>query len=193
MIEFLWTSTSEDRGFHQLFPASFISASTVLFQVLLCPWGFQLNACFSTASWSFHRVRPIHCHFHFFIWRSTSSSLAVVHRPLSETTSSLYIFIILLEHRFINRHLNFVCNSLWEFLSSQPYSKNNLLLLNILNLVQVVASLLFHKAVPLQNLPFLLPKFITVSTSPPPRKCTVPCILTNSRPRQPVRWKLGRC
>lgn len=61
-------------------PTSDLNCSSPGLPLFLCPRGFQLSVCFSTASRSLHRVLTIHWEFRFLIWRSIHFSLAVAHK-----------------------------------------------------------------------------------------------------------------
>lgn len=143
LIGLLRNSTSEHECQAWL---SLSSSTTVLFPVtlglplLLCPWGFQLNACIIFESWSFRWVRVQFIS----IFASLSGylllMLAAIH--MLEAISGQYIFKMLLKHRCLTTWiLCLIFKTLTKFHNHTPkLTLRFKLLLNILNFVLVVKS-----------------------------------------------------
>jgi len=103
----LWSPAIPLTSFYDL-PVFLISSSIVLHHILfglpllLYPWGFQSSAVFSIASASLRNVCPIQFHFLLFIWISIGFCFVIPHRSSFVILSVHFIFIICLQHLFIN-------------------------------------------------------------------------------------------
>ena len=143
-------------------PRSVLPASS------LYPWGFQSNAVFSTVPASLRNMCPIQFHFLLFIWISIDFCLVILHRSSFVILSVYSIFIIRLNHLFIN-----VCNLLviWlvVFQISQAYNNTGFtFVLNIRMLTPFDMLPFLHTGYSWTNTPIVFLILLPISSSVPP-------------------------